>query len=176
MPSYQEFAAIARKRFQEKKKSESKEGNRKSSGPVSLTRHAEYKMKQYGLSMQKVRGVIRRPYRTETGVAAKTIAVMQPVNPKRISEIFHKSPAHNPVGNEAGKFPSAKETWKQEIWVMYQKKIKNKNAKLKMNELSLERDELKIISAWRYPGVSPERNPIPEDILQELVDQNILED
>ena len=155
MPSYQEFAAIARKRFQEKK-DEGKSGPKKSSGPVSLTRHAEYKMKQYGLSMQKVRGVIRRPYRTETGVAAKTIAVMQPVSPKK----------------EAGK---EKETWKQEIWVMYQKEG-GEGGSAQKGHLSLETGKMKIISAWRYPGVSPERSPIPEDIWQELVDQNILED
>jgi hypothetical protein len=156
MPSYQEFAAIARKRFQEKKKTESGDGEKKSRGPVSLTRHAEYKMKQYGLSMQKVRGVIRRPYRTETGVAAKTIAVMQPVSPKK----------------EAGK---KEETWKQEIWVMYQKES-SATKNVEQRALSTESQKIKIISTWRYPGVSPERSPIPEDIWQELVEQNILED
>lgn len=41
-----------------------------------------------------------------------------------------------------------------EIWIMYQ------TVKLKV----------KIISAWRYPGVSPagKKIPIPEDILEEL--------
>lgn len=41
-----------------------------------------------------------------------------------------------------------------EIWLLYQKAKK----------------KLKIISAWRYPGISPVREPppIPEDILFEL--------
>ncbi len=41
-----------------------------------------------------------------------------------------------------------------EIWIMYQV-IKSK---------------IKIISAWRYPGISPtgKKIPIPEDILEEL--------
>jgi hypothetical protein len=41
-----------------------------------------------------------------------------------------------------------------EIWLLYQK----------------EKKKLKIISAWRYPGQSPVREPppIPEDILFEL--------
>lgn len=41
-----------------------------------------------------------------------------------------------------------------EIWMLYQK----------------EKKKLKIISAWRYPGISPVREPppIPEDILFEL--------
>ena len=28
--------------------------------------------------------------------------------------------------------------------------------------------QIKIISAWRYPGKSPERDPIPADILREI--------
>jgi len=48
-----------------------------------------------------------------------------------------------------------------EIWLMYQtinSKLKTQNAKLK------------IISAWRYPGISPKGKeiPIPDDILEEL--------
>jgi hypothetical protein len=45
-----------------------------------------------------------------------------------------------------------------EIWMMYQK------------VLSAGRRNIKIISAWRYPGISPkgESPPIPEDTLWEL--------
>jgi len=44
----------------------------------------------------------------------------------------------------------------QEIWVMYQI-IKNKKTKIK---------RLKIISVWRYPGITkPKEIPLPEDIL-----------
>lgn len=44
---------------------------------------------------------------------------------------------------------------KQEIWVMYQK---------------INDTKKRIISAWRYPGVSPigKKIPIPDEILQEL--------
>lgn len=45
-----------------------------------------------------------------------------------------------------------KPTWKQEIWTMIQK----------------SNGVLKIISAWRYPGVSPATNPIPRQIIAEL--------
>ncbi|MBI4119074.1 MAG: hypothetical protein HY452_02320 [Parcubacteria group bacterium] len=43
---------------------------------------------------------------------------------------------------------------KQELWVMYQIKGSKKH----------------IITAWRYPGISPVRDqiPIPPDILEEL--------
>lgn len=46
-----------------------------------------------------------------------------------------------------------------EIWVMYQT-IKSK----------IKGQKIRIISAWRYPGTSPKREPppIPEDALAEL--------
>ena len=33
---------------------------------------------------------------------------------------------------------------------------------------TLKAKSFKIISAWRYPGISPKRNPIPDEILEEL--------
>ena len=37
--------------------------------------------------------------------------------------------------------------------------------------LSLKRrGGIKIISAWRYPGISPKRDPIPSGILAEIKD------
>lgn len=53
---------------------------------------------------------------------------------------------------------SNKKKWKQEIWVMYQK-VKGK---------------LKIISVWRYPGVSPQSQPIPVEIINELKNLNLI--
>jgi len=46
-----------------------------------------------------------------------------------------------------------------EIWLMYQI-IKSK----------VKSQKLKVISAWRYPGISPKGKeiPIPKDILEEL--------
>lgn len=44
----------------------------------------------------------------------------------------------------------------QEIWVMYRLAKQVKKSKIR------------IITAWRYPGKSPERNPIPKDILEEV--------
>ncbi|MEK9174218.1 MAG: DUF4258 domain-containing protein [Patescibacteria group bacterium] len=148
MPNYQDFAKKARERFQK-----SQDQKKKSVGGYELTRHAEYKMQQYGLSLQKIKGVIRNPKRIEKGVAEKTIAVMQPVSPKK----------------ELGK---SEETWKQEVWVMYQKKSKNqKLASALGNKMNLELETIRIISAWRYPGISPKNNPIPSEILLELEDE-----
>lgn len=103
------------------------------------TSHSEFKMKFYGLSKQKVSGIIRRPDRVEKGVAGNgTVAVMQAVSPKILE---------------------GKKVWKQEIWTMYQKSRK---------KVGLAQ-HIKIISAWRYPGVSPKNNPIPMDIFRELL-------
>ena len=131
-------------------------------GGVVLTRHAEYKMRQYGLSVQRVRSVVRHPKRREEGIAKDTIAVMQPSSVKRVN---------------------GKEIWGQEIWVMYvQWKTADKKQKTKG---SVSGDTpyplrghcfLKVISAWRYPGVSPKRNPVPAEILREIEEGSILEE
>ncbi|HPN96698.1 MAG TPA: hypothetical protein PLK35_02935 [Candidatus Moranbacteria bacterium] len=107
------------------------------------TEHVKFKMKYYGLSPQKVLGIISKPKRKEEGIVEKTIAVMKPVSSKKVD---------------------GKEIWKQEIWAMYQRKIKGKG-KVK----NFGKGQIKIISAWRYPGVSPQKNPIPENILEDIL-------
>lgn len=142
MPSpYQEFVRKAKERFalNQKKKLQPR-------GGIEFTAHARYKMKQYGLSEQKVKGIIRNPRRTQKGIAPQTAAVMQPISPKMVA---------------------GKEVWKQEIWTMFVKK--------KSTFGPLGRESIRIISAWRYPGMSPKGNPIPEEIWRELEDGGILE-
>lgn len=117
-------------------------------------------MRYYGLGAQKVLGVIRRPKRKEEGIVKNTIAVMQPVSLKIIN---------------------GKEVWKQEVWVMYQLRyreaisnfqipISNKIPNSKFLIPNSANRQIRIISAWRYPGISPEKNPIPEEILREIGD------
>jgi hypothetical protein len=107
-------------------------------------------MRQYGLSEQRVKRVLRNPYRKEKGIVKNTIAVMCPASIK---------------------IKNSKKVWSQEIWCMFQK-VKSRKSKVKSDltpTLSLSRrGGIKIISAWRYPGVSPKNNPIPEDILREI--------
>ena len=134
-------------------------------------------MHYYGLSEQKVLGVIRRPQRIETGIAENTVAVMIPVGNIKKNK---KPSAWNRSFNDDGE----QEKWSQEIWVLYQIKeqqsksseqkkleaqIKNIKSKEKANKLiKLMPKKLIIISAWRYPGVSPKNNPIPAEILREI--------
>jgi hypothetical protein len=116
------------------------------SGRYYFTLHSEYKMREYHLSRQRVIRIIRSPQRIETGIVENTVAVMQPASTRR-------------TGGE--------ETWTQELWVMYKIHPKIKNPNGNGGDI-LNQPELKIISAWRYPGVSPERDPIPSEILREI--------
>lgn len=47
----------------------------------------------------------------------------------------------------------------QEIWVMY---------KLSSVESFEKNSKIKIITTWRFPGVSPERDPIPQEVINEV--------
>ncbi|MDP1845705.1 MAG: hypothetical protein Q8L09_03045 [Candidatus Moranbacteria bacterium] len=107
------------------------------------TQHAVIKMKQYGLTAQRILRVVKNPKRLEEGIVKNTIAVMQPTS----------------MSTKDGK-----RVWTREIWAMYQIKRKTKSEKGK----AFGRQKIRIISAWRYPGVSPKRDPIPEEILREL--------
>ncbi|MFH1769301.1 MAG: hypothetical protein ABH833_01390 [Parcubacteria group bacterium] len=111
------------------------------------TNHVKDKMMYYGISVSLVKRIVRHPKRTEEGVALDTIAVMQ-------SGTNKKKPS--------------------EIWVMYQDIKRSKGNSPKMNILQSKafatQPKRRIISAWRYPGISPmgKKIPIPDEILQEL--------
>ena len=107
------------------------------------TQHAIIKMRHYGLTAQRILRVVKNPQRVEEGVAVNTIAVMQPASTR---------------------VKNGKRTWSSEIWAMYQIKGKSKIEERK----NFGTPRIRLISAWRYPGVSPKRNPIPDDILREL--------
>lgn len=162
---YQEFVRKARERFEARKQTRAK-----ASGQYVFTRHAEYKMKQYGLSEQKVRGVIRHPKRREEGIVKNTIAVMQPVSLKKVDG---KPARPGDRGRSGG------ELWKQEIWVMYTLRdngaASEQRTKSEFQNTNFANRRMRIISAWRYPGVSPKRHPIPEDILLELEREDVWE-
>ncbi len=122
------------------------------------TDHVRQKMRQYGLSESRIKRVLRFPKRVEIGVAEDTVAGMQPAG--------------------SSKHP-------YEIWVMWTQKGKDKKEKGKNSPhpnplLKKERgqqghkftlgNQVIIISAWRYPGTSPLREPppIPDDVWEAL--------
>ena len=159
----------------------------KNSDKYFWTAHVAEKMHYYGLSEQKVLGVIRAPKRIETSIVENTVAVMIPVGnikigpqkPKWGRPVFGSAKIEIEEESPSAAFASAG-TWNQEIWVLYQTKSQEK--KFKTKTLGEKKDDkiaklqrkinsskqITIISAWRYPGVSPKNNPIPEDILREL--------
>ncbi len=130
------------------------------------TTHAKMKMRQWNLSAARVKRVIRAPLRMETGVAEKTIAVMQPQSVRR--------------------GPDGKKTWNAEIWVMYKlgkrrkpsTEVKSgissvdpvKAAKIRKVRSALQnRDkQIVVISAWRYPAQTKEGEPLPPEIWDEI--------
>ena len=111
------------------------------------TEHSKAKMRQYGLSKNKLINLLYKPGRKELGIVPGTIALMQ-TNP--IRNYARKRVISNGASKSYQKASG-------EIWLMYQD-IKNKSLR-------------KVISAWRYPGISKpgEEIPVPEDIRQELM-------
>lgn len=88
----------------------------------------------------------------------------------RLSEQKIKTVLNSPSRKEEGIAPKTTAVMKrndtpkrkEELWVMFQKKS---NVKGQMSKVI-------VISAWRYPGVSPKGKeiPIPEDILESLTE------
>ena len=112
----------------------------KNTDKITWTKHSIRKMRFYGLSENRLKKVLRNPKRKEDGVAPETLAVMQRTGSK--------------------KHPT-------EIWLMYQPTAGHPKAN---QPYTYKPQRLKIISAWRYPGISPKGKeiPIPDDILEEL--------
>jgi len=116
----------------------------------SWTRHVVGKMQYYRIAESTVKRIIKFPKRVEKGVAEGTVACMIPrglkkkAKPHAVTRLARHSFSGGGGGFGAG----------EELWVMYQQKGQRKH----------------IITAWRYPGVSPVRDviPIPEDILEEI--------
>lgn len=86
-----------------------------------------------------------------------------------ISPSLVKRIIRNPVRTEESVVPGTiaamqpKRTKRyQEVWTIY-KLIGRANSKSQN-----PKPKLKIITAWIYPGKSPERDPIPKEILEEI--------
>lgn len=109
---------------------------------IIWTQHSEIKMRQYGLSKSKILNLLRKPERIEDGIVNGTTAMM------RTNKVFNNSTYKKTLRLDL-KVKGIRKA-PGEIWLMY-KDI---------------REQRKIISCWRYPGVTKpgEQIPIPEDI------------
>lgn len=121
------------------------------------TQHSLAKLKQYRLAASRVLRVLRHPKRREVGVAENTVASMQPAGTsKHPYEIWVMT---NQVSNPK----SSKKTSRLASATT--------DARSKNNDLFTARSQkIRIISAWRYPDVSPihEPPPIPEEVWEEI--------
>ncbi|OGG39121.1 hypothetical protein A3I34_02815 [Candidatus Jorgensenbacteria bacterium RIFCSPLOWO2_02_FULL_45_12] len=131
----------------------------KNDGKYEWTRHAWEKMRYYGISESRVKRIVRFPERTEEGIAENTIAAMQRAGAKNQQEIWvmYKLSGNSRRVSSNFEFRILKQPKKAEI--QRPERIQN---------FKLPDKIMKIITAWRYPGVSPKRNPIPEEILAEI--------
>lgn len=111
------------------------------------TAHSWEKMQYYNISEGRIKRIIRFPERTEEGIAEDTVAVMQKAGTSRYSEIWVMY-----------SLASARGMTKSQIRIP--KNLGNIN--LNTNK------RIRIITAWRYPGKSPERDPIPSEVLEEI--------
>jgi hypothetical protein len=111
------------------------------------TEHVRQKMRQYRLSESRIKRILRHPKRLEIGVAPDTVAGMQPAGSKK-----------HPY----------------ETWVMWSLDKARDKQQVKKARFNLNK-KIIIISAWRYPGVSPvhEPPPIPDDVWKDLLKSKI---
>ena len=107
---------------------------------IHWTKHAREKMRFYRLSEQRVRRVLHSPKRIEEGIAPGTIAMMQ----------------------RAG---SAKHPY--EIWTMLVKTPTPKKGRSPDRSVGNKKGR-KVISAWKYPGITKPGQPLPEEIMREF--------
>lgn len=123
---------------------------------IVWTEHSKIKMRQYGLSVSRILAILARPERREKAIVPGLIAVMRTNRgkPAKVS-LF----GGNGAGKKISKWGNAKKT-PGEIWIMYKDTRKREDGNIR-----------KIISAWRYPGVTKpgDQIPIPEDIKNDLI-------
>jgi hypothetical protein len=124
---------------------------------IYWTEHSKIKMRQYSLSKIKILNLLHKPERVEQGIVPGTIALMR-TNPAKFANA-HRGASQNinnlklPIRASFGKWQKITPKIKKapgEVWIMY-KDVK---------------DSRKIISVWRYPGVTKpgEQIPVPQDI------------
>ena len=154
------------------------------------TAHAQAKMRFYGLSPARVRRVLHSPLRVEEGIAPGTVAALQPASYKTkegkrswSQEIWVMYKITNPVkslrdngaGNKQPTIDNAEEMagGKRQTTNSGEKGVDIKDDKARAWIASMRRAltgerRVKIISAWRYPGVTKPGAPLPQEIADEI--------
>jgi len=143
-------------------------------------------MQFYRLTESRIKRVIRHPTRVEAGILEDAIACMQPAHGSRrgsvgtagrlaggarYSEIWTmyvmladavSSPCPSPLTQEGDPTtPLLKE---------FSSPLSSRTKGGARPHLNSRRygKKIKIITAWRYPGRAPVRNPVPQNIFKEI--------
>lgn len=148
------------------------------------TNHSRDKMNYYRLTESRIKRVIRHPTRVEEGILEGAVAAMQPAEGKRYSEIWVMYVLARDGGSLAPSFAAHKKnlafglrqkgqgltTLRLAIGGPSKSCIPLSRKYIASTDPALARGfkRIKVITAWRYPGKSPERDPIPPDILREI--------
>ena len=139
-------------------------------------------MRFYRLTESRVKRIIRHPTRVEEGVLEGAIAAMQPAGGKQYSEIWtmYVVAANSPSQGRLSSSPAAGLTSGIQPRSVRSKSdhhahsvssgLEKENSSLieVLRNVVLGEKKIKVITAWRYPGKSPERDPIPSEILAEI--------
>lgn len=127
-------------------------------------------MQYYGISESRIKRIVRFPKRTEEGIAPDTVAVMQPADTKRYSEIWvmYKLVGENRRAISNFQFPRLRQRFSGQAISKQKEKNQKSNLKINIENFRPSEKKIKIITAWRYPGESPERDPVPQEILGEI--------
>lgn len=121
-------------------------------------------MRYYHLSESRLKRVIRYPARVEEGILEGAVACMQEAGSKRYSEIW----VMYVLTREGGSPALPRAAHKENSVLSPRDKERGQTA----TRLAEGIKKIKVITAWRYPGRAPERDPVPVEILQEI--KNIL--
>lgn len=121
---------------------------------IYWTEHSKIKMRQYGLSVSKLLKILHKPQRKEKAIVEGLVAVMR-TNKKIIKTKSLFRSKISPPSFAKWRTPARQAG---EVWIMY-KDFKKSGENIR-----------KIISAWRYPGVTKpgEEIPIPEDTMRAI--------
>ena len=132
--------------------------NKPQDGLFYWTKHSQEKLRQYGLSASRVKRLIRHPERIEAGIAPETWASMQTAGSKKHPyEIWIM---YVIVGQIPSVIASRHQAMKQSLKDRHGLRPRDDKSK-----------QIRIISAWKYPGKTNPGDPIPipPDIFEELI-------
>ncbi len=149
--------------------------NRYQDGLFYWTKHAQEKLRQYNLSANRIKRVIRHASRVEAGIAPETWASMQVAGSQKhpyeiwTMYVIEKSRLRQGFGGQAKATTQLSSLRKRGSETLSPRK-QEILISMGMTAQNFRPKTIKIISAWKYPGKTNPGDPIPipPDIFEEL--------